>query len=248
MTKHMIRFVAVVILVFALAPAGAAIEPITSVSTTTAGTVGDPQTIVLDSFDAGGVTYTTSTDLVLGTSATTDAGSVDSTTHDNYDMNVYADRGGSDDSWTTILFGGVNWSNTNGDDEDFFIFEAGGNDDIFVRPIFEGGGVGAYVELTSDTTPTMGDTGVLITEGPRVGQNVFGLAFAITDLKDGAGAALTNSSVIKGLEFDGVSADIASISAVAAIPEPAAVPEPATMSLLALGGLGLLLMRRRRRA
>ncbi len=224
MSKHMIRFVAVAILVFALAPAGAAIVPITSVSETL--TVGTPDTLILDSFTAGSTPYTTATDLVLGTSATTDGGGTVSTDQDNFDMNVYADRGNSDDTWTTIFFGGVNWSNTNGDDEDFFIFEAGGNDDIFVRPIFDGGAVGTYIELTSDATPTMGDTGVEITEGPRIGQNIFGLGFAITDLLEADGTTfLTNSSVIRGLDFDGASADIASISAV-----PAPETDPAITS------------------
>ena len=47
-----------------------------------------------------------------------------------------------------------------------------------------------------------GDTGVAITEGARAGQNIFGMAFAITDLVDAAGVALTNSTVIMGLDFD----------------------------------------------
>jgi hypothetical protein len=143
------------------------------------------------------------------------------------------------------LFFGTNWSDTNGAAADFFIFEAGGNDDILVRPIFTDDSRGTYIELTSDANPTMGDTGVEITEGARAGNNIFGLAFAITDLLDGSNAALTNSSVIMGLEFDGVSADIASVSAVK-VPDTNVIPEPATMSLLALGGIALI--RRRRRA
>ena len=233
MIKHMIRFVAVAILVFALAPAGAAIVPITSVSTTTTGTVGTvgtPQTIILDSFDAGGVTYTTSTDLVTGTSVNTSLDQQapdDINDQDNFDFNLYFGRGANqedDEVWTTSLFGGVNWSNTNGDDADFFIFEAGGNDSIRVRPIFVGGGVGQYTILSTKAgeddpnypagTVNWGDTNVVITEGARDGNNVFGLAFAITDLLDGAGAPLTNSSVIMGLDFDGYNTDIASISAV----------------------------------
>jgi len=60
-----------------------------------------------------------------------------------------------------------------------------------------------------------GDTGVAITEGARAGQNIFGMAFAITDLVDAAGVALTNSTVIMGLDFDAPGSDVASISAVA---------------------------------
>ena len=65
MTKHMIRFVAVAILGFALAPAANAdIVAITSVTTS--------GSIDLDSFTAGGTLYTTATDLSLGTSVKTD--------------------------------------------------------------------------------------------------------------------------------------------------------------------------------
>ena len=198
------------------------IVAITSVNTTTSGTVGDPQTIILDSFTVGTTLYTTATDLVTGTSETTDPGPI--TNQDNFDFNSYFGRG-SEQYWTTISFGGENWSNSNGDAADFFIFEAGGNDDIYVRPIFADDSVGTYVELTSDATPTMDDTGVEITEGERAEQNMFGLAFAITDLKDAGGVFLTNSSVIKGLEFDGLNADIASISAV-----PAPDTDPAITS------------------
>ena len=60
-----------------------------------------------------------------------------------------------------------------------------------------------------------GDTNVPITEGARSGQNIFGMAFAITDLVDAAGVALTNSTVIMGLDFDAPGSDVASISAVA---------------------------------
>ena len=35
----------------------------------------------------------------------------------------------------------------------------------------------------------------------RSGQNIFGMAFAITDLVDAAGVALTNGTVIMGLDF-----------------------------------------------
>ena len=215
-------------MVLALAPAAQATivaisnsvpEPVGS--TFTAGT---PDTIILDSFYAGGTLYTTATDLVTGTSATTDPGVI--TDQDNFDLNLYFPRG-SEQYWTTISFGGANWSDSNGDAADFFIFEAGGNDDIFVRPIFTDNSLGTYVELTSDATPTMGDTGVTITEGARAGGNMFGLGFAITDLLDGGGAALTNSTVIKGLDFGGVNADIGSVSAVSV--SSGTTPTPGTL-------------------
>ena len=62
--------------------------------------------------------------------------------------------------------------------------------------------------------------------GPvRNGDTIFGVAFAITDLKDAGGVFLTNSAVIKGLAFDAPNADIASISAV-----PAPETDPAITS------------------
>jgi hypothetical protein len=200
--------------------AASGIVSITSASATL--TAGTPDTLILDSFTAGGTLFTTATDLSLGTSVNTGGtpGSTDDINwQDDFDFNLYFGRGANaalDETWTVSLFGGVNWYNTNGDDADFFVFEAGGNDSISVRPIFVGGGVGQYTVLsTKGGIVNYGDTGVTITEGARTGNNMFGLAFAITDLKDGAGDPLTNSSVIEGLDFDGFGSDIGNISAVA---------------------------------
>jgi hypothetical protein len=256
MFKQLMSFLVIAGVVLAMAPAAqATVVAITSVSATTTGTVGDPQTIILDSFTAGGTFYTTATDLVTGTSVDTDGHANPGQTigdQDNFDFNSYFSRGGNsaDRAWTTTLFGGGNWSNTNGDDEDFFIFEAGGNDTISVRAIFTDDTVGQSVVLStklSEGGPVIwGDTNVAITEGARAGSNIFGLGFAITDLVDAGGVALTNSAVIKGLDFDGPNTDIASISAVA-VTEAVTVPEPATATLAMLG-LGGLMMRRRRQA
>ena len=201
-----ISILAIAGLVLALAPAAqATIVAITDTGLITSGTT------QVDQFVAGGVTYTTATDLSLGTSVDTDsyAGATNIEDQDDFDISTYFGRGGNaaDKDWTTSLFGGVNWSDTNGDDEDFFIFERGGGDTIQVRPIFADDSFGTFVTLTSGSS--MGDTQV-----NAGGQNIFGLAFAITDLLDGSSVALTNSSVIKGLDFDGPNADIASISAV----------------------------------
>ena len=198
--------------------AGPAIVPITSVSTTS---FGSPEQIVLDSFTAGGILYSTATDLVTGTSVKTDGSALNGRVigdQDNFDLNLYFTRGGSGEyGWETISFGGENWSNSNGDEADFFIFESGGNDSVSIRPIFTDGLVGQFVVFSvkgGDLT-NWGDTGVPITVGPRAGQNIFGMAFAITDLVDADGVALTNSTVIMGLDFDAPGTDIASISAVA---------------------------------
>jgi hypothetical protein len=200
-------------------PAGPAIVPITSITTTSSGT---PEQIILNSFTAGGILYTTATDLVTGTSEKTDGSALKGRVigdQDNFDLNLYFTRGGnpSDNTWETISFGGQNWSNSNSNEADFFIFESGGNDSVSIRPIFTDGSVGQFVvfSVKGGDVSNWGDTGVAITEGARAGQNIFGMAFAITDLVDAAGVALTNSTVIMGLDFDAPGSDVASISAVA---------------------------------
>jgi len=221
--KRLSTLFAVLGMVLALAPAAnAEIVPITSVSATT-NTAPDPDTLILDSFTVGAVTYTTATDLVTGTSVKTDSYPLNGRVigdQDNFDLNLYFSRGANpeDHAWTTsFVLSGANWSDSNGDAADFFIFEAGGNDTLSVAPIFTDDSVGQYVAISTKTGPVnWGDTGVIITEGARSNSTVFGVAFAITDLKDGAGSALSNSTVITGLAFDGPSTDIASISAVPA--------------------------------
>ncbi len=222
MTKHMIRFVALAILGFALAPvANADIVAITSVTTS--------GSIDLDTFTVGTVTYTTATDLSLGTSVQTDSSALNSRVignQDNFDLNLIFSRGANaaDNAWNTSLFGGANWSDSNGSAADFFIFEARGNDTLSVAPIFTDDSVGQYVTIASDGV-NWGSTGVTVTGPVRNGDTIFGVAFAITDLKDAGGVALTNSTVIKGLAFDAPGIDIASISAV-----PAPETDPAITS------------------
>ncbi len=218
--KELSTLLAVLGMVLALAPAAnAAIVPITSVSATT-NTVPDPDTLILDSFTVGAVTYTTATDLVTGTSATTDGGTGVITDQDNFDSNLHFSRGPGYSDWTTsFVLDGANWSDSNGADADFFIFEAGGNDTLNVAPIFADNSVGDFVMITTNSAGVgynWGNTGVILTEGERDGQTIHGVAFAITDLKDAGGAALSNSTVIKGLAFDAPNTDIASISAVPA--------------------------------
>ena len=245
MRKRNITLVTAIAAAAAFAPtAQAAIVSITSVSTTL-NTVPDPDTLILDSFTAGTL-YTTATDLVTGTSVDTGTlggeGGVISN-QDNFGLNLIYSRGGNDTlnaTYTVSDFGGANWSDTNGAGADFFVFEAGGNDSISVRPIFVGGAVGAYTVLsTKGGTVNWGNTNVTVTGPIRNGDAIYGLAFAITDLLELDGTTpLTNSSVIQGLDFDGFNGDIASISAVA-------VPEPSAALLLGVAGMTLLVRRRR---
>lgn len=224
----------------AATPALAEIVPITSVTTTL--TAGTPDTIILDSFTAGGTLYTTATDLSLGTSVKTDLSDLNGRVignQDNFDLNLLFSRGASatDNAWNTSSFGGENnWYDTNGSAADFFVFEAGGNDSISVAPIFADNSVGQTVAISTKIVDEVGgpvnwgNTGVTITGDTLNGQTIYGVAFAVTDLKDASGTALTNDTVIKGLAFDAYNTDIASISAVTAPRYPGtrwARPRPA---------------------
>ena len=220
--KRNITLVTAFMAAAALAPvANADIVAITSVSTS--------GSIDLDTFTVDTVTYTTATDLSLGTSVKTDSHPLDGRVignQDNFDLNLIFSRGANaaDNAWNTSLFGGANWSDSNGSAADFFIFEANGNDTLNVAPIFTDDSVGQYVTIASSGV-NWGSTGVTVTGPVRNGDTIFGVAFAITDLKDAGGVALTNSTVIKGLAFDAPNTDIASISAV-----PAPETDPAITS------------------
>ena len=203
--------------------AAAALAPVANADIVAITTVTTSGSIDLDTFTVGGVTYITNRDLVTGTSNVGVEG------QDNFDLHQ------GDFTrvlpLTTTLFGGANWSNSNGDAADFFIFESNGNDTLKVRPIFANDSVGEYVEIANSDGSNWGQ---LLEDGNTVNsplrsndvpQTIHGVAFAITDLKDAGGQFLSNSAVIKGLAFDASSADIVSISAV-----PAPETDPAITS------------------
>jgi hypothetical protein len=217
--RKLVTLFAVLGMVLALAPAAqAAIVKIDSATATTTGTVGDPQTIVLDSFTVGSTTYNTS-DLVTGTSSGgvgEEEGSGAIANMDNFDVNLGASV--DPDTWTTSFTLGAGFQNLVG--AEFFIFEIKGNDGLSVRAIFVGGGTGDELTLVTDGAfpspiAPWGDVGVAATDGHRTGDAV-GLTFSYSDLLKSGGGNLTDE-VITGLEFTGAGVDPVSISALVPI-------------------------------
>ncbi|MBN2131374.1 MAG: PEP-CTERM sorting domain-containing protein [Sedimentisphaerales bacterium] len=213
----------------AAGPSMAAIEPVTSVQ---AGENGSPP-YLLERITVGNYAVTAGS-LATGTSI----GETSSGSHishaDDLNLNNIASRLDEKTGWEiTMIDGQETWTDTNGDNPDFFVFEAGINDDFLVAAVLGDGRLGQY--RTVDVS-AWGDTGL-----HRIGlynwnQPIGGIAFAITDLLDQKGANLTNDSVIQGIQIISGTLDPALFAAV--------VPEPATAALL---GLGVLLIRRCRR-
>jgi hypothetical protein len=125
----------------------------------------------------------------------------DITVADNFDINLFAGRANEVPPTHQIKEFGQKaaWSDTNGDNPDFFIFETGGNQDISVEAILPGGIIGQSVTVAQSL---WGATGLVITtSGPHNGQTIEGVALAVTDLLDQNGNSLTNSSVIEGIQI-----------------------------------------------
>jgi len=103
---------------------------------------------------------------------------------------------------TTMLFGGKIWKDNNGDNPDFFLFESGCDaaDTPAVAAILSGGQLGQSVTIPGQWV-SLGYS--RITNAPdgmgMAGQNIGGMSWAITDLRDSTGKPLTNSSVIEGI-------------------------------------------------
>ena len=113
---------------------------------------------------------------------------------DDFELSLTYIAGETTDAFTVHMFGGKLWKNSNGDNPDFFVFEAGGNDSPDLAAILPGGVIGQTVTVSSGLWGGMG-AGYNGTNG----QEIFGVSFAITDLLDASGVPLTNSSVIEGL-------------------------------------------------
>jgi hypothetical protein len=111
-----------------------------------------------------------------------------------------------------------NWTDTNGDGPDFFVFEVGGNDPIEVAPIFADGSQGVLVPLSGWNA-----TGFSAVGGPNVGQEVAGLAFHITDLRQPDGQPMSSGAAIRGIRIVGSTIDGAAFAAVDPLGSPALV-------------------------
>ena len=152
---------------------------------------------------------------------------------DDLDLASAAFRTHTRDPWRiTWIDGQELWTDTNGDNPDFFIFESGMNDALTVQAILPGGDLGQKVDVPA---ATWGNTGLDV-EFLWFRQDIGGIALAITDLLDAQGNALTNSDAIEGIQIN--SRDLDPVAFVAV------VPEPATLVILGLGGLIVLQGRR----
>jgi hypothetical protein len=130
-------------------------------------------------------------------------------------------------------------------DPDFFVFEdnlggAGNDNNILIRAILGDGSLGNAVGPLSVWNVVL--TGGVLNGGEFTGRSVAGLAFNFTDLLDASGTNLTNGTTIQGIEIgQSGAADFYEVYANVASP----IPEPSTTALLGLGGLALIVRRRR---
>ena len=92
-------------------------------------------------------------------------------------------------------FGGGVWTDSNGEAPDFFIFEAGGNDNVFVAPIMSDDVVGKAAAIEKGA---WGDTGIATPIGAG---NAVGVAIEVTELLDGQGQPLSRDARLKGLRI-----------------------------------------------
>ncbi len=144
---------------------------------------------------------------------------------DDLDLNSFAPRNGANPpELTTVNFGGsATWQDTNGADKyDFFVFEAGRNDQFAVQAILVGGVLGEKVVVPkSQWEPSIAGEPKLDLQrnpGPNNNQDIGGIAFKITDLKDENGSLLSNDAVIEGLVFTSPGMDPSCICAVKGSP------------------------------
>ena len=116
---------------------------------------------------------------------------------DDMELGTQYSAGEPTDAYTVHMFGGGLWINDNGDEPDFFAFEAGGQDNPVYAAILPGGVIGQGVTIPDDDA-LWGSIGTGY-DAPSNGQQIYGVSFAITDLLDADGNPLTNNTVIEGL-------------------------------------------------
>ncbi|MGF1483380.1 MAG: DUF5060 domain-containing protein [Opitutales bacterium] len=126
---------------------------------------------------------------------------------DNFNVFSYFARNGTAPGWTIDLGA---WSDANGDNPDFFLYEYGANDSLTVAPILPGNVVGQAINISASTWTTIGITAP---GGSNNGQSLAGIAWSITDLLDASGLALDNSTEITGIQIESATIDAASFMA-----------------------------------
>jgi len=193
------KLMSLLCLVFALgvavSPCSAVVAPVTGV--TTDNPPGSPP-YTLQSVTVGNYTVDVS-GLASGTSTTTldPVNGVELPVMDDMELGTQYSSGEPTDESTVHMFGGRLWTNANGDEPDFFLFEAGGQDNPTFAAILLGGVIGQGVTIPDDDA-LWGSIGTGY-NAPSNGQQIFGVSFAITDLLDADGNPLTNDSLIEGL-------------------------------------------------
>ncbi len=150
---------------------------------------------------------------------------------DNFDLNSYVPRNTPGDVWEVRGLGGqTTWTDTNGPDVDFFIFEAGSNDDLLIQAILPGGIYGTPVEFLK---AGWGATGYSAVGGANKNQPIGGLAFEVTELLDDLGQPLSRSTAIEGIRIDSGTVDPGLLAAV--MPDAPLPPPPGPLYTTADG-------------
>ena len=202
------KFLSILALVASASMAMATFTPITNVVMTLIPGVNDQ--LILQSFVAAGNTYTTAG---LGTGTTTltnGAFQANLSRMDDLDLNTLAT--GAPVQTRTVMWGGLLFTNQNGSLPDFFMWEGASGlnpDDMQIAAVFEGPtsadsddilGVSVLPPGTVSASG-WGDSLTNLTANAiaQGGQDIVGLAWDITDLKDAAGVNLASSAVIKGI-------------------------------------------------
>lgn len=172
--------------------------------------------------EAGGYVFAASS-LGVGTSSGATefvedgGGTIDAA--DDLDLDTYFARNGAVAPEWDVDFG--TWTDPHPGSPDFFVFEGGGNDAVLVAPRLPGGTLGQFVTVSG-----WAPTGHSATGGPNTGQEMFGAAFSVTDLRGPSGAPLAGDAVLEGLRFSSSTVDGAVVAAARSGPEGGPVQKP----------------------